>query len=334
MYVAFDAIPHKILDPVTQASHPSQPVTLTPGTSSGGNNSGGGGNNSGGGGTENSGGGSPAPTPTGECPPFPAFPDENCTGWRHTGFALSDCTDQTDNGYIWNDGAVFEKCYFSKPLTIYGNNVTILKSQIHGTVTPHWSKSYDFGGLLLIDVEIEQKDTDINELVTAAIAGNNYSCVRCDVHHTLSGMHFGDGTIIRDSYTHDFRWRDGAHGAGIGTGQDHGSNSQIIHNNIQCNRVDGPPICSSALSIYPEDDNGDGITVHDVKVQNNLFNASGAYCVYAVSIAGSNIDFIGNYFGKKFYPDCAGYGPVTGYGPAGGQWTDNKWADGSGPVTP
>ena len=297
----------------------------------GGGNSGGGGNGGSGGG---GGGGNPAPTPAGECPAYPAFPDENCTGWRHTGVTLTDCTGQTDNGYIWNDGVVFEKCYFSKPLTVYGNNVTILKSQIHGTVTPHWSKSYDFGGLILIDVEIEQKDDDEDELVTAAIAGNNYSCVRCDIHHTLSGMHFGDNTIIRDSYTHDFRWRNGAHGAGIGTGQDHGSNSKIIHNNIQCNRVDGPPICSSALSIYPEDDNGDGITVHDVKVENNLFNATGAYCVYAVSIPGSNIDFISNHFGKKFYPGCAGYGPVTGYGPQGGQWTDNKWADGSGPVDP
>ena len=70
-----------------------------------------------------------------------------------------------------------------------------------------------------------------------------------------------------------------------------------------------------------------------VQVERNLFNATGAYCVYGVGIPGSNINFIDNYFGKKFYPGCAGYGPVTGYAPAGGQWINNVWADGSGSVT-
>ncbi|HVI69414.1 MAG TPA: hypothetical protein VM581_03055 [Magnetospirillaceae bacterium] len=266
----------------------------------------------------------------GECPPFPAFPDENCTGWQHTGVTLHEC--ETDQGYIWDSNLEFDSCYFPQPLTIYGSNIRITRSQIHGTVTPHWSKSYDFTGLTLIDVEIEQ--TDVVDINSAAIAGHNYTCLRCNVHDTLSGMHFGDNTTIRDSYTHDFQWRDEAHGAGIGTGQDHGSNSFIIHNNIQCNRISGPPICSSALSIYPEDDNGDGITIHNVQVEKNQFNATGAYCVYAVSIPGSNINFIDNYFGKKFYPYCAGYGPVAGYDYPGGLWLNNVWADGSGPVDP
>lgn len=275
----------------------------------------------------NGGGGGTLP---GECPAWPQFPDENCTGWRHTGVTLHEC--ETDNGYIWDSNLTFDSCYFPQPLTIYGSNITITRSQVHGTITPHWSKNYDFGNLTLRDVEIEQEGVDYID--HAAVAGHNYTCTRCNVHHTISGMHFGNNVTIRDSYTHDFQWRDGAHGAGIGTGQDHGSNSNIIHNNIQCNRISGPPICSSALSIYPEDDNGDGITLSNVQVEKNLFNATGAYCVYAVSIPGSNINFLDNYFGKKFYPGCAGYGPVTGYGPQGGQWINNIWADGSGPVVP
>lgn len=266
----------------------------------------------------------------GECPPWPQFPDENCTGWQHTGVTLHEC--ETDNGYIWDSNVSFDSCYFPQSLTIYGSNIKITRSQVHGTITPHWSRNYSMGGLTLIDVEIEQ--TGVEDINSAALSGNNYTCKRCNIHHTLSGIHFGDNTRIEDSYTHDFQWRDEAHGAGIGTGQDHGSNSFIIHNNIQCNRISGPPICSSALSIYPEDDNGDGITIHDVQVEKNLFNATGAYCVYAVNIPGSNINFKKNYFGKKFYPYCAGYGPVTSYGSDGGVWEENIWADGSGDVDP
>lgn len=306
-----------------------QPQSQSQNPANGGNNNGG---NSGGGDNNNGGGGNT--TPAGECPAYPAFPDQNCTGWRHTGVTLTDCTPLTDNGYIW-DGqqTVFDSCYFSTNLTIQAANVKITRSQVHGVISYHWSNNYSFRGLQLIDVEVEQEGYPSGS-AGVAISGSNWSCLRCDAHHTVSGMHFGDNTHIRDSYTHDFYWQDGSHGAGIGTGQDHGSNSTIIHNNIQCNRVNGPPICSSALSIYPEDDNGDGITLSNVQVEKNLFNATGAYCVYAVSIPGSNINFRDNYFGKKFYSGCAGYGPVTGYGPDGGVWINNIWADGSGPVIP
>lgn len=316
-FVAFGTVPTPV-DAQTQT--PTNKTPTNPGT--GGSNGGGGS-----GGDTGGGGGS---TPVGECPPFPAFPDENCTGWQHTGVTLQECA--TDNGYIWDSNLTFDSCYFPQSLTIYGNNITITRSQVHGTVTPHWSKTYDFGNLTLVDVEIEQ--TGVDNINSAAIAGHNYSCLRCNVHHTLSGMHFGNNTTIRDSYTHDFQYRDGAHGTGIGAGQGHGSDSEITHNNIQCNRLPGqPPICSSAMSIYPES-NDQGGTVHNVTVKNNLFNAAGAYCVYAGGLPATNINFIDNWFGKKFYPGCAGYGPVTAQQPEGGQWVGNVWADGSGPVVP
>lgn len=329
-FVAFDAIP----TPVAEGQQPQpQPVATSQqpnnnGGNSGGNNSGGN-NNGGGGGGDNGGGG-----PVEVCPPYPSFPDENCTGWEHTGVTLSNCdhlvdTNGTGDGWIWEDNPIktFDKCYFSGNLTIQAPGITITRSQVHGSISHHGSNGYSLRGLQLIDVELEQEGVAVPR---GAIGGNDWSCVRCDAHHGVTGMHFGDNTHIRDSYVHDMQWLDGSHGSGIATGQDHGSNSTIIHNNIQCNRVNGPPICSSALSIYPEDDNGDGQTVKNVEVKENLFNATGAYCVYAVSIPGSNINFINNVFGKKFYPGCAGYGPVTGYGSAGGAWINNVWAEGSG----
>ena len=272
-------------------------------------------------------------TYTATCPAFPAFPDEFCTGWKHSGVTLRNCDAQTDKFYIWNDGKkTFDSCYFSKSLTIEGANVTITRSQIHGSISTHWTHNYDFRGLTLTDVEIE--DTGNANAVAAAVAGHNFTCTRCNVHHTGTGIHFGDNTVIRDSYTHDLNYTDEAHGTGVGTGQGNGSNSQIIHNNIQCNRLPGQPkICSSALSIYPEE-NKQGGTVHNVRVEKNLFNTTGAYCVYAGGLPATNIDFIDNMFGKKFTSKCAGYGPVASYQPAGGKWINNVWADGSGPVVP
>lgn len=305
-------------------------------SSGGGGGGTGGGDNGGGSGGGGGGGGGGGTTPTGECPAYPAFPDENCTGWEHTGVTLTDCTHLTDDGYIW-DGqqTTFDSCYFSRSLIIQAANVTITRSQVHGVVSTHWSNNYDYRNLMLRDVEIEQEG--VEDIGGAAAGGHNYSCIRCNVHHTVTGLHFGDNNTIRDSYVHDFQWREGSHGSGIAAGQGHGSNSLIIHNNIQCNRVSGSTICSSAMSIYPEGPepgDPDGVTVHNVRVEKNLFNTSGSYCVYAGGLPATNIDFVDNYFGKKFYNTCAFYGPVTSYQPEGGQWVNNIWADGSGPVIP
>lgn len=269
---------------------------------------------------------------TATCPAYPAFPDEYCTGWKHTGVTLRNCDSQTDKGYIWDDGKTFDSCYFSKTLTIKAAKVTITRSQIHGNISTHWSNSYDFRGLTLIDVEIEDQGNP--QASKAAIGGHNFSCTRCNVHHTGTGIHFGDNSVVRDSYTHDFNYTPEAHGSGVAAGQGTGSNAKIIHNNIQCNRLAGQPtICSSALSIYPET-NQQGGTVHNVLVEKNLFNTTGAYCVYAGGLPATNIDFIDNHFGKKFTKNCAGYGPVASYQSAGGKWINNVWADGSGPVVP
>jgi hypothetical protein len=279
---------------------------------------------SGGSGSSGAGGGAGS-SPDG-CPPFPAFPDESCTGWKHTGVTLQDCV---VDGYVFDSNVTFDSCYFPKGLVIGGANVTITRSQVHGTVTAHWSNDYDLQGLKLIDVEIEESDNP--EPVFAAVAGHNYGCLRCDVHHTGTGIHVGNNAVIEDSYTHDFIYTDGAHGAGIGMGQGHGNNSKVIHNNIQCNRLAGQTqICSSALSLYDEP------TLDNVLVQNNLLNTVGGYCTYGGGTNGTNIRYLDNRFGKKFHPDCGGYGPVAVFytANAGNVWSGNEWEDGSGTVDP
>ncbi len=223
----------------------------------------------------------------------------------------------------------FDKCLFSDGVVVKGANVTIKRSHIHGTVDPHWSNGYDYRHLTMIDVEIEEADNKSPD--RSAIGGANFSCLRCDVHHTGTGIHVGDNASVVDSWTHDFVMTPGSHGAGIGEGQGQGNHSRIIHNNIQCNRLPGQQqVCSSALSLYDEP------TLNDVLVQNNLFNAIDGYCTYGGGPQGTNIRYIDNLFGKKFHSGCGSYGPVTAFysGNTGNVWSGNAWQDGSGAVKP
>ncbi|HZM64298.1 MAG TPA: hypothetical protein VFB59_04155 [Candidatus Saccharimonadales bacterium] len=204
---------------------------------------------------------------TATCPLFPAFPDEKCTGWKHTDVTtLKNCDDRTDNGYIWDDNPnkVFIGCYFSKGLTIQAPGVEIYKSQIHGPVNPHWSSNYSLRGLLLEDVEIEScldyndcskvddrknpDGTPVFDYTNAAISGHDFTCRRCNIHNTVTGAHPGNNALIVDSFLHDFQIETDtndqnaplkSHGAAIGEGQNNGYGSKIIHNNLQCNRLPG-----------------------------------------------------------------------------------------------
>jgi hypothetical protein len=323
----------------------------------------------------------PDPSPgngTATCPAFPAFPDENCTGWRHTGRqSLQNCDNRTDNGYIWDDNPdkTFIGCYFSQRLVIQASNVVITESQIHGVIVAHGSNGYSLMGAKFTDVEIENcysttDCTTVNPNMnydndTAAITGHDFTCTRCHVHNTVTGMHPGDRVEITDSYMHDFQIEpdtndqnapDRNHGAGIGIGQNSGNHTRIIHNNIQCNRLQGQyQQCSSALSLYDEP------RLDDVFVKNNLFNARNGWCVIGGGSNGTNIKFIDNYFGKKFNPYCGGQSlqvPVAFFYPPndnvstnggddggctfpqatspkcnwGNEWSGNVWADGSGTV--
>ncbi len=278
------------------------------------------------------------------------------------GKSTDDIEETAETFYIWGDNQTFEDCYFPKQLLVYGANITIRRSQIHGIVSSHGNNDFSYRGLVMEDVEIEQEG--VGDASQAVTNGGHFRCTRCDVHHTGSGLHAGDYTTIEDTFLHDFNYTDEAHGAGIGAGQGMGSHSLIKHNNIQCNRLEGQPgICSSAISIYGECFEIGGVCqniyVEDVLIEKNLFNTSGAYCVHAPDSPGRYIRYIDNRFGKKYSPLCAGYNavayffyahdPVAGDSKRpdcplgskrpespqcnfGNEWSGNEWEDGSGPV--
>jgi hypothetical protein len=262
------------------------------------------------------------PPITSACPPFPAFPDSNCTGYKHTGVTLHTCSVR-----ITTANSTYDSCLFPDTLTIAAKGVTVKRSLVQGRVE---GVNSSLQGATLIDVEIDGGgNPDHNQ---SAITETNYTCIRCDIHSTGHGAHGALNVTIRDSYIHDFVYSAGAHQTAFGSNG--GSHFVLVHNNLQCNsNGEG---CSSALSFY-----GDDSQVNDVLVQNNLFNTDGSYCTYAGSVAskayphGVNVRYVDNRFGKKFHSRCGSYGPVTSWEQGSSNvWQGNAWQDGSGPVLP
>ncbi len=263
-----------------------------------------------------------APPPPGNngrgCPAFPAMPDASCTGVP-VGTALKACSNTLNVA-----GATYDGCLFSGSISVQANNITIKNSKIAGgrVDTGYGAQT----GLVLMDVEIDGENRDPNN--QSAIGPDNYTCIRCNVWRTGRGAAMNNNVTLRDSWFHDFFYTSGAHQTAAQSNG--GSNFQVIHNNLEC-RSGG---CSSALSLY-----GDFSPINNVLVQNNLFNTSGSYCTYGGSVSvkpypnATNVRYIDNLFGKKYFSICGIYGPYTAWAwNTGNVWSGNRWQDGSGSV--
>lgn len=301
----------------------------------------------------------PTPPPTGGvgCPPFPAFPDAKCTGYKHaTGFTsesqLTPCkeNDGDEDGHYTKANAVYDRCLIRGLVRIRAANIKITNSKIIGNIMPpagHHDHPYDYQGLQVVDTEITPF-TDAQLASYTAPNGNhnvdpgsdgpfgdgaNYTCIRCHMHHGAKSAGGGDGVKLIDSFIDSITWTEGQHGAAFGI--NHGVNVEIVHNNLDCYRWNVRATgfqqgCSSALSIYDEG------RLDGVLVKNNLLNTAGQYCAYSGGPAGKNVRFIDNYFGKRHNPKCGAAGPLHSWYPSntGYLWQNNKWADGSGIVNP
>lgn len=270
----------------------------------------------------------PSSTPPNDqryCAPWPAIPDATCTGYQHTGVTLHQC----DEGDGDNDGHLtvtrtFDGCLFQGNqdfLRIQAPNIVIKNSKLVGVIAPHWQTPHKYMGLKVIDTEITGFTAD-----NAPIAdGDDYSCLRCYVHDTSTGIGGGNNVSIIDSVVDRMVYSSGAHQAAVG--MNYGTNITIWHNNLSCWRVNvppGPQGCSAALSLYDEG------TMNGVLVKNNLFNAAGEYCAYSGGPTAKNVKFISNLFGIRFHPNCGNAGPLHSWYPGneGYEWTDNFFTDG------
>ena len=325
-------------NPQTGTTTPAKgtPTAPSSGGGTGGNSGGNTGGNSGGG----TGGGS---TPPLTCPPLPAFPDENCTGYAHTGVTLHSCGTPNQFGEIplSTAGATYDSCNFSAAIAIYAPNITITRSRIYGTVDATSTMGFDYQGLTLTDVEIDSS----NALGGASIGNNDYTCIRCNVHGGTRGFNIGGNVVIRDSYSHGWHSQTGDHITGIGSNG--GAHNIVDHNNISYDILNDPTgyACSSGLSVYGDDAPGND----DWTITNNLLNSASSYCMNIAGPPGkpypfTNMHITGNHFGNvgaraRNLPDsqCTEYGPIatnpSSWGVNGNVWSGNVDSNGN-PVTP
>jgi hypothetical protein len=252
-------------------------------------------------------------TGSGVCPAFPRFPDESCTGYRHTGVTLRPCPN-----VITEDGATFDGCRFGPDLEVLARGVTVTRSLVEGTVFASYLTDWSLGDLRLVDVEIDGGQRVVDGR-SAAIGNDDYTCIRCHIHGSERGANLGRNVHIEESYLHGWLESPGAHQTAIGSNG--GNGFTIIHNHLECRTADG---CSAALSLYE-----DFSAIDDVLIQNNLFNTNGSYCTYAGQ-NGTNIRYIDNVFGTRFYPRCGQYGAVTDFQTnQGNVWRGNRYPDGT-----
>jgi hypothetical protein len=239
---------------------------------------------------------SPTPSPTipgpSVCPPLPAFPDEHCTGFAHTGVAepsLAACPTRLDVA-----GAVYDRCRFNNVI-IAADNIKITRSLVVGTVQGV-NGNNQMRGLTLIDVEIRGVAGGTDQL--AAIGTDNYSCLRCHVHGGYRGFGLSTNVRIVDSYAHGFRTQANAHQTAAST---HGGTGVFIdHSRLRCQS--NKYACSNGVSFYAANGN-----IVDVVIQNSHISTDAGYGIGFFYLSGDkpydvlNVRILGNTFGSWEY---------------------------------
>lgn len=285
--------------------------------------------------------GTAASTGGATCPPYPAFPDENCTGWAHTGVILKTVPGQVTSGTGWNwEGSPFNYVKITSSganldgLDIQGcvfidqgvKNITIKRSRISGACNYviRLNNTEDATlGLVLTDVEIDGKGTG-----AVGLKGSGFTATRVNVHdYSGKGLMTGSSTTVEDSYIHDPACYPPDHQSAVGT---NGGSSNII---LRHNQVDGRPTECTSGGIANYDDFG---AFHNVLIEKNLIN-SGGYCLKAGfednnAAGNSGMQVLNNVFGRKYNANCGEpFGVVSNWMPAvsGNVWSGNTWGGGA-----
>jgi hypothetical protein len=252
------------------------------------------------------------PDPWGGC-----WPGPNNTGVP-AGTTLTAYTGPTT---ITVDGSVIDSKLVTGCIVIEANNVTIKNSRLQSNGC-YFNILDNNGntGLKLTDVEI---DGQTNTTSDSSIGGDNYTCLRCNIHGTTDGAKAGDNVVFRDSYIHDLAITSTSHNDSI---QSLGTNSlQIIHNTLISKSGSNSAIILST---------GSASRMRNVLMQRNLAGGGG-YTIYGGYGAGtddlsrvSNVSITENRISTAVYPRGGAFGAVTSVDPPAVSHSGNVWADG------
>lgn len=225
---------------------------------------------------------------------------------------------------ITEDGTTIDAKRVDCSLRILASNVTITRSEIHGTVG-----NAEAGQTFTI----EDSFVDAGQGEGTGIGDQDYVARRV---HVIGGNRSALCTrcTIEDSFVHgQFRDETGTfHESGIRMDQ----GSTIRRNTILCDAPEVPPDagCSADLTGY-----GDFAPVENNLIEGNLFKASvsGGFCAYGGSSLGKpysgqehDIVFRDNVFERGPGGKCGFYGSITDFDPSkpGNEWTNNTFDDG------
>jgi hypothetical protein len=182
------------------------------------------------------------PPPGGGCPPYPAFPDGNCTGWQHTGVTL---TTYSVSCTLTSPIIIDSKIINCGRLQISSTGVVITRSKLNGTVFTDYQINYD---PTFTDVEIYG-----GKSIGACVGPRGGTFTRVSISGCSQGMQNRKFKLI-DSYIHDLHSGpegpcvtgvDNAHGSGLAsTYSSAATPNTIIHNRIIANNLTYDPWCS------------------------------------------------------------------------------------------
>jgi Malectin domain len=252
-------------------------------------------------------------------PPAPtnpsAFPTATSVGWKTTGVTLKTYTGPNE---ITVAGTIIDGADITVPLIVSANNVTIRNSRITSPTAWYSVRQYpEFSHLTLDHVEIVNK---AGEHPDWAIYAGPYLTVRSSLIHGMQrGVYASSNMTITGSYLDDFDNPSTSHAQAIlSSGNVH--NVTLTNNTLGCHTN----LCTAALSIFPETWTGGPNDTW--MIDHNQLNG-GSYAIYAGYTASAgespntNMTFINNVFGTKYYPTCGEFGRV-------GSWsnvTSNRW---------
>jgi len=263
----------------------------------------------------------PTPTPTPSPAPAPAsgsFPDAANTGVP-AGVTL---TQYTGPSRITQPGTVIDSQLITTPLVITAgaHNVTIRNSLIRAS--GYWLVLNDEGAtnLQIIDTELDGTN---NRSGDAAVAGQNYTLTRVNIHNTIDGLKLGSNVTVQDSYIHDLFVTGDSHNDGM---QSLGSNDvKIVRNTVIV------PDGSTAAIILST---GSASSMKRILIDNNLLGGGG-YTVYGGYAARvdvlsrvSDVVISNNRITTAIHPKGGAYGPFTSVDAPAVTLTGNVWHDG------
>ncbi|HEX6258643.1 MAG TPA: right-handed parallel beta-helix repeat-containing protein [Candidatus Saccharimonadales bacterium] len=269
----------------------------------------------------------PSPAPGGgtpgvqSCAPFPAFPDESCTG------VPSGIQMQTISGGFstTGNGQTISGKLITGELVVDHNNVTVVNSRIKGRII------YSGTGLTLRDVDLGPDACPGSSTGTRLLAGNDFTLTRVHMHNNgddLLALTGGGNITIRDSLFNKTCYYPGDHLDAIQYYHPGGvPNVTIEHNRIdaRASNISG----NGNAAVFWADSPGAGARL---TLKNNLF-AGGNYTVYALDApAGSGvvIDVNANRLFAIHIPGpCSTSNSIAFNGTSGVKWSGNAFTDGA-----